>query len=81
MDGDREHTTRTRAYKIWEQDRAGDPAAHWFQAERELAREAQGPGARGSGETLPEHWLAAIESLLEKMTTKARLRVGRLGRS
>ena len=76
MDGQLEHETRKRAFEIWEREGAGDPVAHWFQAERELAREAQ--ERRAGAESLPEHWRAAIDATLQKMRKRAQRRADRL---
>ncbi len=76
MDGHLEHQTRKRAIEIWEREGQGDPLAHWFQAERELAREAE--ERRMGGESLPEHWRAAIDATLQKMRTRAQRRADRL---
>jgi Protein of unknown function (DUF2934) len=76
MDGQLEHRTRQRAFEIWEREGAGDPVAHWLQAERELARESQ--ERRSSTESLPEHWQAAIEATLQKMRRRAQRRANRL---
>lgn len=76
MDGQLEHQTRQRAFEIWEREGAGDPAAHWLQAERELAREAQ--ERRIGAENLPEHWRAAIDATLQKMRKRAQRRADRL---
>ena len=74
MDGYLEHETRKRAFEIWEREGSGDPAAHWFQAEQELAREAQERGGSGSAKSLPDHWVAAIESAVQKLTKRAQRR-------
>ena len=75
MNGHLEEETRKRAFEIWEREGSGDPAAHWFQAERELAREAQEQSLCGSDKSLPDHWVAAIESAVQKLTRKAQVRV------
>ena len=72
MNGDHESETRKRAFEIWEREgRSGDPAAHWLEAERELGPNAQDCDKR-SRESLPEHWLAAIDSAVKKLTSRAR---------
>ncbi len=79
MHGDLEYEKRRRAFQIWEREgRSGDPIGHWLQAERELALEAQETHRRSSGENLPEHWVSAINSAVQKLTRKARIRVNRL---
>jgi Protein of unknown function (DUF2934) len=74
MNGDLESETRKRAFEIWEREGgSGDPAAHWFQAERELARDAENRH-QGRADGLPECWAAAIEAAVEKLTRRARAR-------
>lgn len=81
MIGDLEYETRKRAFEIWEREgRSGDPAAHWFQAERELALRAQDGDKRCSREGLPEQWLAAIDSAVQKLTRGGRARGSRCRR-
>jgi hypothetical protein len=78
MDGDREERTRKRAFEIWERaGRSGDPNAHWFQAEQELAAES---ASCESPHSLPEDWLAAIDSAVQKLAREAKVRRARLRR-
>ena len=80
MNGDHESETRKRAFEIWEREgRCGDPAAHWFQAERELALDVQHRDKRAV-ESLPEQWLAAIDSAVQKLTSRSRARGSRCRR-
>jgi Protein of unknown function (DUF2934) len=80
MNGDHESETQKRAFEIWEREgRSGDPAAHWFQAERELGLGAQDCDKRAE-ESLPEQWLAAIESVIKKLTSRSRARGSRCRR-
>ena len=80
MDGQLEYQIRMRAYAIWERECTGDPVRHWLQAERELARQAQEPMSVAA-DSLPDHWQAAIDSTLQKLTRKARVHAERLRRA
>ena len=80
MNGDHESETQKRAFEIWEREgRSGDSAAHWFQAERELGLDIQHCDKRAR-ESLPDHWLAAIDSAVKKLTKRSRARGSRCRR-
>jgi hypothetical protein len=75
MTGHCEFETRKRAFEIWEREgRSGDPVAHWFQAERELAQHSASREDSACAENLPEGWAAAIEGAIDKLVRRARPR-------